>query len=195
MRPETSRSENGTREYRRPVVANYTFADGEGKYAGQDVTIAPIPTIIGEIERIVGIESPVHQEELIARLVGLWETRAGSRISASLARMITRAERSWLIVRRGEFLWSTSAKLTVRSRSGTQMHADRIAPEEYEATVRLILADGHAMPRQELVMEVRSVLGFNRTGNLLEAAINSTIDKMFDGDELGEVSSGICRRQ
>jgi hypothetical protein len=83
---------------------------------------------------------------------------------------------------------------TARSREGLGFAGDRIAPEEYVEAVRIILAGGHALPRTELVSEVRAVMGYDRTGVILEQAIGSVIDGLMLGGQLGEASTGLVWR-
>jgi hypothetical protein len=63
-----------------------------------------------------------------------------SRISARLAEACNIALRQGTIERRGEFLWKAGRSCVAHSRSGTRIPADRVAPEEFEAAIRLVLA-------------------------------------------------------
>jgi hypothetical protein len=57
--------------------------------------------------------------------------------------------------------------------------------------VTAVLAAGHSFPRSQLVAEVRTVLGFSRTGALLEEAIGAAIEAMLAEGLLGEGSGGV----
>jgi hypothetical protein len=74
------------------------------------------------------------------------------------------------------------------------MAADRIAAEEYAATVRAVLATGHGFSRPQLTTEVRAVLGFSRTGALLDEAIGAAVDGMIADGHVGESSGGLRLR-
>ena len=104
------------------------------------------------------------------------------------------AERQHLIERRGAFLWNPGSEVVVRSRAGTRIPAERIAPEEYRAAVELVLGGGRALARPALVNEVRSVLGFARTGASLDEAIGAVLDVMVTEGALGEGSTGVRLR-
>jgi hypothetical protein len=82
----------------------------------------------------------------------------------------------------------------VRSRAGTRSLAERIAPEEYRAAVLIALDHGRSFARPALVNEVRSLLGFSRTGSVLDEAIGRIIDAMLAEGILGEGSTGVRRR-
>ena len=130
----------------------------------------------------------------MTRVVGIWSTKAGQRIAANIGRVIAQAERAGLIHRRGEFYWSKAETCVVRSRAGTQISGDRIAPEEYELAIRELLAEQRTFSRGEVISDVRTMVGFNRTGTLLDAAISAVIDRMLAEESLGEVSTGIRLR-
>ncbi|MDP9350425.1 MAG: hypothetical protein M3P51_02625, partial [Chloroflexota bacterium] len=98
--------------------------------------------------------------------------------------------------RRGDFYWASAVqgRCPVRSRAGTRIPADRIAPEEYREAILAVLAQGHAFAREQLVGEVRSVLGYSRTGSQLEQAIGAEISSLLREGRLGEASTGIRLR-
>jgi len=74
------------------------------------------------------------------------------------------------------------------------MSAEHIAPEEYRAAVMWVLASGRGFARPALVTEVRSVLGFARTGAALDEAIGVALDGMLADGILGEGSTGVRLR-
>jgi hypothetical protein len=143
---------------------------------------------------VVEAESPIHDAELSTRVASRWNTRANSRVQQRILEACRQAEQAGLVRRRGEFVWSNSAPCRARSRAGTKIAADRIAPEEYESAVLDVLAQGHGFDRAHLVNEVRAVLGFQRTGPALEAAIVRAIEALLASGKLGEGGSGIRLR-
>ena len=58
----------------------------------------------------------------------------------------------------------------------------------------MVLEGGRSFARPALVNEVRSVLGFARTGAALDEAIGSVVDTLLADGVLGEGSTGIRRR-
>ncbi len=126
----------------------------------------------------------------------MWGQRAGPRIQSRIIEACRSAENRGVIQRRGEFYWSISTpdKFPVRSRFGTKIPANRVAPEEYREAITLILVQGHAFSRHELVKEVRAVFGFSRTGAILDEAINREVDFMLQAGRVGEGSTGIRLR-
>jgi len=181
-------------EYERPVAPAYVFAGGEGRYAGRELLGEPPATLATAIATVVEAESPVHIEDVVTRVTGMWHTRAGTRIHARIVEASALAQRQHLVERRGDFLWNPGHDVAVRSRAGTRLSAERIAPEEYRAAVHLVLQAGQSFARPALVNEVRSVLGFARTGAALDEAIGDVLDAMLADGELGEGSTGVRLR-
>jgi hypothetical protein len=168
---------------------------GEGRHAGAELLDAPLGQLAQAVVAVVETEAPLHVADLTARVAGLWGTRAGSRIAARIAEACTAAERDGRVQRRGDFLWSPSGRCVVRSRAGTRIPADRIAPEEYEAAVLAVLAGGHGFARPQLVTEVRALLGFGRTGPALDEAIGAAIDALLADGTVGEGGAGVRLRR
>src|SRR5215218_122421 len=183
--------------YVRPTAAAYAFTPGEGQYAGGDILNTPLNQLVNAVVQVVTIESPVHRAELVARVTGMWGTRAGARIQASIDDACAAAERALLVERRGEFFWAPGANgaCSARSRTGTRLAADRIAPEEYRAAILAILEQGHTFSQAQLTSEVRSILGYSRTGALLDEAISTAIASLLREGRIGEASTGIRLRR
>jgi len=181
-------------EYERPVAKPYTVADGDSRYADRDLLGEPPATLATAVACVVEIESPVHIDDVIARVASMWDTRAGTRIQARIVEACTLAERQHLVERRGDFVWQPGRPAVARSRAGTRMPAERIAPEEYRAAVMMVLESGHGFTRPALVTEVRSVLGFSRTSAALDEAISAVLDAMLAEGMLGEGSTGVRLR-
>lgn len=181
--------------YVRPSAPPYVAAGDEGQFAGSDLLQAPLGQVARAVAQVVSIESPVHLDEVVARVAGMWGTRAGKRIRARVARACDAVERDGMIRRRGDFYWSRSETVAVRSRAGTRMSAERIAPEEYDAALLAVLAGGHGFSRPQLTTEVRAMLGFGRTGALLDEAIGLGIERLLAAGKLGESSTGVRMRR
>jgi len=180
--------------YERPVAEPYVAAEGEGRYADRELLAEPPATLATAVGSVVETESPVHIEDVAARVAGMWDTRVGTRIQARITDACALAERQHLIERRGDFLWHPGREVVVRSRAGTRMPAERIAPEEYRAAVMMVLGSGRGFARPALVTEVRSVLGFARTSAALDEAIVSVLDAMLVEGVLGDGSTGVRLR-
>ena len=182
-------------KYVRPVAEPYVVTPGEGRYEGKEILDAPHGALVEAVALVARTEGPVHEHDLFARVAAMWGTRSGSRIQARIRDvadgMVARGE----LLRRGPFLWSVSGECVVRSRAGTRIPGERIAPEEYRAAVELVLGSGHAFPRAQLITEARAVLGFSRTSAALEEGVTGAVDALVAEGLLGEGSAGVRRRE
>ena len=126
---------------------------------------ASLESLLAAIGEVAETEGPIHQDDLMSRLaVAYGDLRVGQRIARHLNGALATSAQRGAIVRRGEFVYLPEQRTRVRSRAGTGIPAERIAPEEYQDAVMLALADRGARQRPELVAEIRAVLGFSRTG-------------------------------
>ena len=155
---------------------------------------SPIDQIAKEAVTVVGIEGPVHIEELLNRIVSIWNTKAGKKIVGRITEGINWAVQMQWVMKKGDFFFPISATVSVRSRSGLNFEPERIAPEEYREAVLLILRTGYVFPRKKLADEVRTLLGFGRTTATLEVLIGHAIDDLLSSGIAGDASYGISLR-
>lgn len=181
--------------YERPTARPYKFAPGEGTRAGVELLDAPLGQLVQAIVSVVQVESPIHESDLTARVVSIWGSRAGSRIQARIREACQNAEINRVIVHRGSFYWNVSERCEVRSRAGTRIPGDRIAPEEMQKAVSMVLGTGHGFSRSQLIAETRALLGYSRTGAALEDSIGSAVDSLLSQGKAGEASTGIRARR
>lgn len=182
--------------YQRPVAVPYVATIGGGNNLNAPLLAERLGELIKACVLVIETESPIHWIDLAARVAALWGQRAGPRIQSRIREACGLAVKSSLIQQRGDFFWSlsTPSRLPVRSRLGTKIPANRVASEEYRQAITLILEQGHAFSRHELVKEVRAVFGFSRTGAILDEAINREVDFMLQSGKVGEGSMGIRLR-
>jgi very-short-patch-repair endonuclease len=191
---QAAESGESEKPYERPEAREYKFAAGNGRYAKSDLLAAPLSQLVQAVETVVRQESPVHELDVMTRVAGMWDTRLGSRIQSRLRDALSAAASDGRVRVKSGFCWGHSDSCIVRSRAGSRIPAERIAPEEYQAAILEVLAGGHGFARPQLITEVRSVLGFSRTGASLDEAINAAIDVLLGTGQLGEGSIGIRRR-
>lgn len=193
--PPTQAQEGAGIGYTRPLLADYESFDGRDLSIGGEILAAPAELLAAVVARVVDVEGPVHETDVIARIAGLWGTKAGSRIQDAIRNGCRLSERTGTVTRRGPFYWRPDGSCRPRSRAETGIPGDRIAPEEFVEAIKLVLADGQAFPRQSLITETRAVMGFNRTGALLEQAIGNVVDALVAAGVVGEGSRGLMLRQ
>jgi very-short-patch-repair endonuclease len=175
-------------------AVEYRLASGEGRHGG-DLLAAPLADLIDAVIAVAQVEAPLHIDDLMARVAGMWGlARVGSRIERRLAEACGAAERRRSLEPRGDFIWLPGGGVVVRSRAGTSIPAERIPPEEIREAVLLVLRAG-GLDRRELINQVRTLFGFNRTGTKLQTAIGAVVDTLLADGTLGEGSSGVRLRE
>ena len=186
----------GGNNYVRPEASEYEFAEISNFVSWQTFLDAPTAQLAQAILQIVEIESPIHFKDLTIRAATAWGTRTGSRITNRIAEIVQFLQQANRLSLRGDFIWKLNGDVQLRSRNGTQIPAERIAPEEVQEAILQVLRAGQSgFTRPELVNEARAVFGFNRTGASLQQIINDAVDALLIKGSIGEGSLGIALRE
>ena len=157
---------------------------------------APTAQLAQAVLQFVEIESPIHFKDLTTRAATAWGTKSGSRITRRIAEIVQLLQQANRLSLRGEFVWKANGEFQLRSRNGTQIPAERIAPEEVQEAILQVLRAGQSgFTRPELVNEARAVFGFNRTGAALQQVINDAVEALLARGLIGEGSLGIALRE
>ena len=130
---------NTAKNYARPTAENYRFATFHNFTPPQSLLEMPTNQFANIVLHIVNIESPLHLEDLVKRIVGIWGQKAGSRMTNRIAEIVRLLAETRQIEIRGEFIWKINTNLKARSRSGTNIPAERIAPEEVQTAILAFL--------------------------------------------------------
>jgi len=176
--------------YKRPSVPMYTPVELSVRRGDEDILSVPHGRIRAVVMQVVEGEAPLHVDDLVARVAGLWANRGGSRIRDHITRSYTPLIRDGFGDQAGDFLYMPGRPVRARARNGA-IPAERIAPEEYSAAARLVLGSGATLARDILTGEIRAALGFARTGAKLEQEINKTIDGLLSRGIFVHAATGI----
>nr|AUN37153.1 DNA helicase related protein [uncultured bacterium] len=176
-----------------PEISSYTFAKTNLLYRNQEFHLATVTQINRMIDKVVEIEAPLHIKDLASRVVAFWGYNVvGPSMMRRIRAVVEEKASAGEVVLHGDFLLKNdSSNIIIRSRAGTNIPAERIAPEEYKAAILLVLQIKNGIDRKSLVNHVRSLFGFSRTGTNLEAAITSVVDNLLSEKIIGEGSTGI----
>jgi very-short-patch-repair endonuclease/DNA polymerase III delta prime subunit len=139
------------------------------------------------LEGIVVVESPVHTEEVIRRMIeAAGISRVGSRIREILKQAITSAESTGSIIVKEEFLWDAQMEVpSVRSRANLPAASRKlsyIAPEEIIAAVEKVVADAVAITITAAIPMVAKTLGLNRVTEDIKNDIAAIIEQCLNRD-------------
>lgn len=180
-----------------PEAQPYVFADTPLRYYGQDFHAALASLISQAIDDVVKIEAPIHLKDLAARVVASWgHIQAGQAMQRRIRAIVEEGARQGHLAMRGDFVFKANAdeSIPVRSRAGTRILPERIAPEEYQSAVLMVLRAGDGLDRKALTNSVRALFGFSRTGTHLDSCINTATDALLAKEAVGEGSTGIKLR-
>lgn len=159
--------------------------------AGDEPHLVPVAKMMEIVERIVGIEGPVHEEEIARRVAALFgKQKAGSRIveRVKVALRHLKSRNSQIVSSDG--FWLTKEQqndMPLRNRSRAPVNlrrANLIPPMEIEAAIRRVLVDNGALAIEEVPRAVALLFGFQRTGQEFRPAVEPVVETMLSGGEM-----------
>ena len=143
---------------------------------------APIVQLADLVMRIVGVEGPIHIDEVARRITSAFgKSRAGSRIVEAAGRAARLAlQRDRTLRQSGSFLLTEgqAENPPVRDRSaeaGGLLKAAYLPPIEIAAAAQRIRSESGGMAPEELTRAVARLLGFQRVGTDLAEVINNAL--------------------
>jgi very-short-patch-repair endonuclease len=128
----------------------------------------PIEQVAEWVKAVVEAESPVHQEEVVRRLVeATGRTRIDARARQAVEEAAVYAARTGLVQRQGAFFWKNGLGqlATARSRAALPAVSRRlewVAPQETAAAIRFLVAGARGMRPDEIPAAVIRLLGCGR---------------------------------
>ena len=148
------------------------------------------PRELGDVvHRIVSVEGPIHEDEVVIRVRGLWGlSRAGARIQSSVGNATHSLLTTKRCVRSDGFLSIPGAQIKPRNRektaSPTLRKPEYLPPSEVQAAIMVFVEAGHGARRDELLNAVARFLGFGVTGSTLRGLIEGQIDLLLTSGRL-----------
>jgi hypothetical protein len=143
---------------------------------------APVAQLADLVARIAAVEGPIHIDELARRITTAFgKAKAGSRIVEATGCALRQALRQDPTLRLdGDFLMTAAqaADPPVRDRSaetGSLLKAAHIAPCEISAAAALVRKESGDVSGDDLIRAVARLLGFQRVGSDLLAAIAGVV--------------------
>lgn len=152
----------------------------------------PIGLLADLVAQIVQVESPVHCDEVVARIRDAYGLqRAGGRIQAAVDLAIDRAVAHRGVMKDGRFLSMPDAPLEVRNRSDVLSPGlrkpENLPPAELAVGVERIVMENLGATDDEAVTALSRLLGFKSTSAQLRAVIASVIDDMISKGRVARV--------
>jgi len=161
-------------------------------YQFADFKIRPLPILPQELSKnelanwtakIVQVEQPIHSEEVGRRLANCCgKQKAGSQIQEATLKGLYLAKRRGVVTEQNSF-WYFCAGESPRprdrsnlERSASVRKPDFIAPSEYEEAGIHALQLNISLDRDELINQIARLLGFDRIGPDVRAAVEKVVD-------------------
>jgi very-short-patch-repair endonuclease len=154
--------------------------------------------LAGIVLKIVQIEGPVHEDEVVNRVRDLWGyERAGSRIQA----VVASAVRSLLVKgqcsREEGFLFLKGSPTPIRNRERVSSQdlrkPEMIPPAEIRAAILAVIDAGHGAGGTEIPIAVARMLGFKNTSAQLRQVIERQEGRLVRQNTIIE-ANGLFRR-
>jgi very-short-patch-repair endonuclease len=148
----------------------------------------PLADMAKHVARIVEIEGPIHESEIVVRIRSAWGlARAGNRIRDAVQSAIDAAKRKGTIIG-GPFYSLPGQDVSVRSRANVASPSLRkpecLPPEEIKAAIVTIVGKNFGAEREQLILAVARALGFASTSSQLRSVIEAAIGELIEGKKL-----------
>ena len=157
-----------------------------------------LPVLVEIIQKIVQIEGPIHEDEVVNRFKALWGfARAGSRIQGTVRMGIGSMMSTGQYTNEDGFLSVNGATVVVRNRENVSSpdlrKPERIAPAELRAGILAVIDLGHGAAAKEIPTAVARMLGFKNTSQQLRYAVEGQIHKLAKNNSIIE-ANGLFKR-
>ncbi|NUO76072.1 MAG: DUF3320 domain-containing protein [Lysobacter sp.] len=189
VEPQAIQREQRASEDAKVLSEPYKEASFVPGNAGMQPHEVPIGSMAYTIERVIEVEGPIHEEEIVARVRDLWSLgRAGSRIQSAVQAALVHAARKGQLEEEGGCYHLKDAPVRVRDRSAaasrTLKKPELLPPQEIREAITLLVRESHGMHRDEVATTVSRLLGFLATSQQLRDRIESQVDVLILDDRL-----------
>lgn len=143
----------------------------------------PMPKIAEILEAIIGVEGPIHADEIARRYAAAFgREKAGNRIVAVTMQGLTylKQKKPNVFTNTGDF-WATKSQMEnplIRNRSkleSQRLKAEYLPPSEILAAIQLIERESGKCAPDEMIKAVTKLFGFERAGPQLKAVIQNLL--------------------
>ena len=148
----------------------------------------PIAEMIKHVARVVTVEGPIHESEIVVRIRTAWGlARAGNRIRDAVKNAIRAAKRKGDIAG-GPFYVIPGQAIIVRGRGDVESQTLRkpeiLPPEEVKAAIVQVVDENYGAERDQLVQAVVRLFGFSSTSSQLREVVESALTGLLDSGNL-----------
>lgn len=167
----------------------YVEANPARPSSAWDLHEAPVSVLTELVKQIVSVEGPVHFDEVVVRLRGVWGLkRAGARIQTAVERAVDAAMRFEGVLMTERFLHLPDTRVAVRDRSAVLSDALRkpemLPPQEIDAAILATVQENFGASTLEIAQSVSRLFGFKATSSQLRETVYARIDQLIRNDQL-----------
>jgi very-short-patch-repair endonuclease len=144
----------------------------------------PIEQIAAWVKEVVEAESPVHQEEVVRRLVeATGRKRIDARARQAIEQAAVYASQQGQLQRQGNFLWKNGPRQLATARNRATLPAasrrlEWVAPQETAAAIRFLVEGAWGMRPEEIPPAVVRLFGFGRLNADSKAQLEQRLAQM-----------------
>jgi len=148
----------------------------------------PVSEMMKHVVRVVSIEGPIHESEIVLRIRSAWGlARAGNRIRDAVQAAIKAAKRKGDIAG-GPFYLVPGQAVVVRNRSNVESNTLRkpeiLPPEEVRVAIAEVVEENYGAERDQLVQAVARLFGFGSTSAQLREVVETALTDLLDAGRL-----------
>jgi len=156
-----------------------------------DIHEAPTGVITALVEEVVGIEGPVHMDEVVARVRDAWGAkRAGGRIQDAVERAAAVAVRQGRLTKDGGFISVPGKEPVVRDRTATRSPTLRkpecLPPSEIAQAVLDLVRRNFGATEDQTVAAVSRGIGIKATSAQTRSVIVAAIERSLGDGTLAQ---------
>lgn len=178
------------------IIQPYQMANFSIDLQGYELHTVRRDLLSSWIIEVVKVESPIHISEVARRITtAAGIARAGNRIKDAIESACAYAMRMGEVRRQGAFLWAKDmAQPLIRERSdlpASSRKIDLIAPEEMIVVVEHVVKRSLGIQRESICLEVARTIGFSRTTDEMQIAIDALVDRLLASGHLKQAGTHI----
>ncbi len=148
----------------------------------------PLAEMMRHVVRIVSVEGPVHESEIVLRIRSLWGlARAGNRIRDAVLAALRSAKRKGDLVG-GPFYSIPGQEVLVRDRSAIDSNTLRkpeyLPPEEIKVAIDRLVVENFGAEQDQLVLAVARMFGFGATSGQLREVVEGALNELLEAGKL-----------
>ena len=178
-----------------PAYVQADFTPGDAGLAPHEVPLGSMATTVG---RIVAVEGPIHEEEIIARVRDLWQLqRAGARIQSAVQAALRHAGREGALACEEGCYMVPGQPIVVRNRSSaasrTLRKVELLPPQELRQALLALIGEAHGARADEVATPVARMLGFQGSSQMLRERIHAQLQVLLAQGQLQD-RDGVLQR-